>query len=160
MKQIERDYLTKKDWGDGPWQNEPDHEAFYHAGLPCILHRNTRVTGSWCGYVAVYPKHPFHKKRYSELEIDIHGGLTYAAECNGDICHKPKPGEPDNVWWFGFDCAHGFDLSPRMSAFQKLMPNPYELTGHETYKDINYAREETKRLAEQLACIGAKKVKA
>ena len=34
------------------------------------------------------------------LAMRVHGGLTYAAD------HAPY-GEPDGLWWFGFDCAHG-----------------------------------------------------
>src|SRR5215510_304522 len=29
------------------------------------------------------------------------------------ICHTPSPGEPDNVWWLGFDCCHLGDLYPK-----------------------------------------------
>lgn len=52
----------KKNWGPGPWQDEPDHVEFEHAGLPCILHRNKHVTGAWCGYAVVTPGHPLYKR--------------------------------------------------------------------------------------------------
>src|SRR5690606_18441494 len=31
------------------------------------------------------------------------------------VCHVADAGEPDHVWWFGFDCAHCDDLSPKYS---------------------------------------------
>lgn len=124
-----------------PWENEPDREEFRHYGLDCIMQR-VESMGHWCGYVAVPPGHPLHGKDYWDLDINVHGGLTYAAGCNDKICHEPKPGEPDNVWWFGFDCAHCDDLSPYMARFR--------IHGA-VYRDINYVRRETKDLAEQLA---------
>ena len=64
------------------------------------------------------------------------------------ICHLPEPGEPDHVWWFGFDCAHSGDVSPGYDGY---------LRDHGTYKPIGYVERECARLAEQLA---AEKVQA
>jgi hypothetical protein len=78
--------------------------------------------------------------------IEVHGGLTYSDKCQGDICHVPKPGESDDVWWFGFDCAHSSDIIPAMTKFVK--------EGHlewGTYKTLAYAIQETEDLAKQLA---------
>lgn len=131
---------NKDEWGEGPWQEEPDRLEFEHAGLPCLLKRAT--FGSWCGYAAVPPGHPLHGKRYQDVDdISVHGGLTYGDACQGSICHAPKPGESADVWWFGFDCNHAFDLAPGMPATARWG----------IYKDIGYARRETERLAEQLA---------
>ena len=51
-------------------------------------------------------------------------GLTYAARCQEDnrpitqrICHIPERGQPDDVWWFGFDCVHAEDYIPRLGGF-------------------------------------------
>ena len=127
----------------GPWDTEPDHVDFEHAGLPCIIHR--QHMGAWCGYAAVPPGHPAHGKSYADIdgEINVHGGLTYADKCQGEICHVPKPGEPDDVWWFGFDCLHCCDLAP-----SSRYP-----TDDEIYRDQAYVTAETKRLAEQLAAM-------
>src|SRR5438067_12443361 len=114
----------KRKWGPGPWQDEPDRVDFEHAGLPCLILRGP--VGAWCGYAAVPPGHPLHGKGYSELydyetesgiDIRVHGGLTYAGACSGDICHVPRLGEPDDVWWFGFDCSHAGDLAPESEAY-------------------------------------------
>jgi hypothetical protein len=135
--------IDKSRWGEGPWHTEPDHVEFEHVGHPCILHRVESHAG-WCGYVAVPPGHPWHGKGESDIAADVHGGLTYAQGCEGDICHVPKPGEPDNVWWVGFDTAHSGDASPGHAEHSFAT-----FSGYETYKTVGYVRDETERLAEQ-----------
>ncbi len=130
------------------WENEPDREEFKHAGFPCLLQRNPM--GAWCGYVAVPPEHPHYGNHYDDVEADVHGGLTYADYCQGKVCHKPNPGDPDNVYWFGFDCAHADDLVPQYDEVMRdLMPKAYKHDS--TYRDIAFVRRETKSLAQQLA---------
>jgi hypothetical protein len=144
--------IDKSTWGGGPWQTEPDRLEWRHAGFPCLMVRNDHM-GHWCGYVGVPPGHPLHGKGYSEAEVyeavSVHGGLTYARDCqeNSHICHVAQSGEPEHVWWFGFDCAHGGDLSPAMRA---RLPLDLRMDDYETYKDLAYVREETNQLAEQL----------
>lgn len=86
----------KSDWGAGPWQDEPDRVEWDHAGLPCLAARSP-TGGNWCGYAAVPPGHPLHGQDYNAVDVDVHGGLTYADRCGGHICHVPKPGEPEDV---------------------------------------------------------------
>lgn len=144
-------HLPKSQWGDGPWQQEPDRVEFEHAGMPCVLHRGP-TAGAWCGYVAVPPGHPAHGKEYDNVPSEVHGGLTYAAKCFGCICHTPKPGEPEDIWWFGFDCAHAGDACPAMNA--RLASHRIDaIREWETYRDIAYVRAETEALAEQLASM-------
>lgn len=142
---------TKAGWGDGPWQSEPDRVEFEHAGLTCLLLRNG--AGVWCGYVGLPPGHRYYKAERRDVPVSVHGGLTYASECDGDICHKPKPGDPENVWWFGFDCGHGGrDLIPMFAAMFKLwddfLPAPnMAILG--TYRTLEFARAQAEGLAEQ-----------
>lgn len=107
--------------------------------------------GHWCGYVAVPPGHPLHGKDYDAVGADVHGGLTYANQCSGDICHVPAPGEPDDVWWFGFDCAHCWDFRPGHAALMESVgiPTP-DWDREEVYRDLAYVRAECESLAEQL----------
>lgn len=116
-----------------PWLTEPDKEEFEHAGLSCQLRRNG--VGAWCAYVGVPPGHPDHGKSYHDLEeaIDVHGGLTFGSDS-----------EEDKLWWFGFDCAHAYDVVP---GLHPMISQDFPDT---TYKDINFVRDNTKRLAEQL----------
>jgi hypothetical protein len=139
--------IDKSTWGPGLWQNEPDRAEWRHAGFPCLAVRNARF-GNWCGYVGVPPDHSEYAKGYSEYNFDVHGGLTYAGACNGHICHVPEPGEPEHVWWFGFDCGHYMDFAPGVARW-------HERDEDETYRDLAYVTAETNRLAEQLASVTA-----
>jgi len=137
--------IDKSTWGAGPWQTEPDRVEWTHADLPCLAVRNH--FGAWCGYAAVPPGHPLHGKHYDAVDVDAHGGLTYAGACSGHICHVPKPGEPDDVWWFGFDCAHAFDVMPGMDAYWRGCGR-LPIDGPEcTYKTLAYVQAETNQLA-------------
>lgn len=163
--------VDKSEWGPGEWQDEPDKIQWKdeETGLPCLIKRGP--AGAWCGYVGLAPGHSFYEKDYSFVyemvgwdELSVHGGLTYSDHCaegpeESGICHVPEPGEPDNVWWLGFDCSHSFDLSPASKARERQR---YEETGdpiwlpfpgseQETYRTVDYARAETRSLARQLA---------
>ena len=149
-EQIDRAPIDKSTWGDGPWQTEPDRVEWVHAGLPCLALRNR--LGNWCGYAAVPPGHALHGKHYDDVDVDAHGGLTYSDGCDGArICHVPAPGEPADVWWFGFDCAHLGDISPGMDAYARLRGRPPLRFTEDSYKDLAYVQAETNSLAKQLA---------
>jgi hypothetical protein len=125
--------------------------------------------GAWCGYVGVREDHPFYRKDYdaqvpgmtwknmrgvsigkrgiipvvlaananedSEISIctliDVHGSLTYSGEGVRGV-------EKEGLWWFGFDTSHAGDFTPR-----------YGTDGE--YRDLEYVKAETRRLAEQLS---------
>lgn len=146
----EKKPIDRTGWGPGPWDGEPDRlEWRTAAGLPALARRAGH--GSWCGYVAVPPGHPLHGAHYDDPPVDVHGGLTYAAACDGEICHVPGPGEPDDVWWFGFDCAHAGDLMPMMLVAARAMPR--QLRTHDStdaYRTLAYVQEQCEQLAVQL----------
>jgi len=52
-------------------------------------------------------------------------------------------GEPDKVWWLGFDCAHYQDLIPGIDKHNPDLKS-------RTYKDLNYVKAGNKSLASQL----------
>jgi hypothetical protein len=106
--------------------------------------------GNWCGYVAVPPGHPAHGKHYDNVDVDAHGGLTFSGACEGQICHVPKPGEPDDVWWLGFDCAHGGDVVPGLAAHWHFLS---DYIG-ESYKGVEWVKWQVRKLAGQLARMG------
>lgn len=135
--------------GVGPWVDEPDRVEWKSAGgLPCLIVRNA-ACGHLCGYVAVPPGHPMHGRGTDDerLDLDVHGGITYAAACRGDVCHVPAPGEPDDVWWIGFDAAHAGDAIP---LTDRLCP---KLMAVSTYRDVAYMRAECEGLAAQLEAM-------
>ncbi len=146
----EKYVCDREGWPPGEWDSEPeDRIDFIHAGFSCMLLRGP--VGSWCGYVGVGEDHPAFGKNY--VDVSVHGGLTYANTCHGQICHAPQPGMPANVYWLGFDTAHAGDESPGML---KYFPNKRgdRYPGYsESYKNKFYVRAETEQLAEQLAVM-------
>lgn len=130
---------NKTEWIKCGWENEPDRVDFIHAGFSCFILRNQ--LGCWCGYVGVPENHPAYGKSENDVNISVHGDLTYAEKCSPPICHIPEKGMPENVWWLGFDTSHYKDFCPSITKYANH---------HETYRDMNYVIDETKSLAEQL----------
>lgn len=132
---------------EGPWSKEPNKVQWVDAAtsLPCLIVRGG--VGALCGYAGVYPGHPFHGRDCDDVDIDVHGGLTFSRGCahsedeSQGVCHVPEPGTSDDVWWFGFDCAHLGDLSPSMLPFR---------FNNDVYRDVDYVAKEVTRLAGQL----------
>jgi hypothetical protein len=160
--------IDKSAWPAGPWKEEPDRVQWQHAGYACLMVRHDRL-GHWCGYVGVDAAHPAYGKEYNDCDVEVHGGLTYAASCGDSICHVPEPGMPEDVWWLGFDCAHLSDLSPAIvvgeMAERRLLPDELAEklrqinTRHlreDTYRDLPYVKRETECLAEQLRALAEK----
>lgn len=176
---------SNAEWGPGPWDDEPDQLLWkdQRTGLQCQAMRNPHM-GFFCGYVGVPPGHTlfgwdydddiridpkllqnntidgvsiislffYSKKEYDnntapvDLVLQVHGGVTYSAE-------------EDGLWWFGFDCGHAFDLSPwlrmfwrRKHAFGLEHTEPLE-----TYRDINFVKQQCADLAFQLKQLEAAK---
>lgn len=147
MEEREWSFVDKSKWPQrGEWDAEPDKKQWSDpdTGLPCLIVRGP--SGALCGYVGLPSEHRFHGMDYDHVggDIDVHGGLTFAGSCQeaeDGICHVPSPGEPDNVWWLGFDCAHLWDLTPAYGR---------DCTG-DTYRAIPYVMRECRKLAKQLA---------
>jgi hypothetical protein len=86
--------------------------------------------------------------------FDVHGSLTFSGGCEegGRICHVPQDDRSKDVWWYGFDCMHCRDFSPRDMARRKR--GEWMIDQQATYKDIGYVRQQTEKLAAQLKEIG------
>lgn len=144
-------------WVPGPWDAEPDKVVWVDEAtdLDCMVRRGGG--GAWCGYVGVPTSHPWHGDSYNDVpgHVSVHGGLTFAADCDDDaepstgICHVPEPGRDRHVWWFGFDCAHAFDLVPRHVGLYDDLDLP-AAPERDVYRDLAYVVAETRSLAEQL----------
>lgn len=147
MLVISRKFPTRPDWPEGPWDHEPDKVQWTDpiTNLVCLAVRHETM-GHWCGYVGVPEDHPWYGLDYDDerlREVFVHGGLTFSGKCNPEdqefgICHVPEEGQPDHVWWFGFDCAHLDDRSPMM-----------DFEG--TYKTIEFVHDECTSLARHLS---------
>jgi hypothetical protein len=153
-------------WPSGEWDGEPDKLQWTDeaTGLPCLAVRHPRL-GNWCGYVGVPPEHPLHGRGYEDLDLEVHGGLSFAHACQpheseaDGICHVPGPGEPEHVWWLGFDCAHGGDLSPGLLRKDlDWLDSLKVLAEHEIYRPLAYVKGECARLAAQLLAAGHRQV--
>jgi hypothetical protein len=147
-------------------------------GYECIIMREPR--GEYLrGFVGVEPGHPLygfgHKAVPPELDIEVHGGLTYSAVCQKGsspqprlleqaraICHVLRPARfapivdatdhhaGADAWWFGFDCNHIYDLVPGEPRDRA------RFLGGETgatFKDDGYVYDQVVDLAAQLRAI-------
>jgi hypothetical protein len=162
MKTIEyRDIVDRSGWDSGQWDTEPDKVQWQdpRSGLPCLAVRS--LMGNWCGYVGVAENHPFFGLHFYDEKIDVsvHGGLTFCGACREHdkehgICHKPDPGEPDHVWWLGFDCAHAFDLAPGLVATIKKCGAGTGKFPRDVYRNLAYVKRECAKLGSQLVACG------
>jgi hypothetical protein len=82
--------------GNFPPENLPIARSWTAFGLPCLVLR-----GPWSlnGYVCVPADHPDYDKHYDQVDVRVHGGLTFAEST------------PVGTW-FGFDTMHAFDWGP------------------------------------------------
>ena len=128
------------------WMDEPNREEFEHAGYKCLILRHPELL-HLCGYIAVPSGHPCYGKDTSHLpyrdllEIDVHGGVTWAAEGDGD--HRPA-----GLWWLGFDCGHFMDSVPYIEALATWLS---EMSLGGSYRNFQYVRQQTMSLADQVA---------
>jgi hypothetical protein len=145
---VKEKKLDRSNWGPGPWDEEPeDRFEFRYKGFPCLLVRGG--SGAWCGYVGLPPGHKYHGVEDGDIPWDdarVHGGLTYSAGCREDspICHIPQPGESDDVWWLGFDCAHAGDQMPSM-PYRSISLDQFSV-----YRTKDYVIRQVKKLADQM----------
>jgi hypothetical protein len=115
------------------WDTERDHLQWIQNGLNCLILRNP--LGSLCGYVGVPEDHKYYGCGWDDIDVCVHGGVTFADTMEDQI--------GNGLWWIGFDCSHCDDLTP---ALDKL--------GHRfggVYKNFDYVIRETESLALQLA---------
>lgn len=137
------------------WETELDrrHWIDRETGLDCLIVRNPHCK-NLCGYVGVPKGHPWYGREYEECDADVHGGLTFASKCQhgGKICHGvEKDGEiaNDDVWWLGFDCAHGGDLVPGVIESLRAIGPLASYHDNEVYRNIAYVERECRSLAKQ-----------
>lgn len=92
-----------------------------------ILNLGTHPTA----YVKVPIAHQFHGKNYENVEIEVHGGLTYSDSTlrirNDDL----------KGWWFGWDYAHFGDyLGYEEIYLKEFNSNAKKWTTKEIYEDV------------------------
>lgn len=148
-----KNQLRLPDFGDGPWQNEPDQRMWRDeaTGYMCAILRSETM-GQLNGYVAVPEDHPLHNAKLGSTgegveceasalygSLKVHGNATYAGTLKVD--------EKD-TWWVGFDCAHATtDLIPM--AWGSNFPSKAGVQ----YRDFGYVQGQCAKLALQLAAL-------
>ena len=129
--------------GERPQDKEPVFGRVMPESMLQRIRERRVCDGEWCGHT---PEHL----------LEVHGGITFSDFCQPDrehgICHFPSPGEPERVWWLGFDCAHSGDLSPKMNSH--LSAEWQERFGdRDTYRTVAYVQAQCAQLARQLAAL-------
>lgn len=107
------------------WFTEPAEHWFFCEGYRCEIKRHSDL-GFLLGYVYIPASHPDFGLHYDEVDVTVHGGLTYSE----DGC-------------FGFDCGHAGDLTP---AFENFLSKD---RFHDVYRNMAYVELQLRRLAEQ-----------
>jgi hypothetical protein len=134
-----------------PWEHEPDREEWVHelTGYKCTVWRHPTL-GSLNGYVAIPKGHRVWGKGYDDVDVEVHGGLTYADE-------DKETGE----WVFGFDCSHGGDFSPKILAtlmtYTEMDTESIDFKLRtEVYRTFEWVKKEVCVLARQLKLLDMK----
>ena len=127
------DKIIKKEGDYSEWIYESQSGIQYK----CIIKRNKHIK-NLCGYVVLTKDNKFYGKDYDDIPVQVHGGLTFSSEVNGE-------------WLIGFDCAHHGDITPGCG---------YEgLSYMGTYKDMNFVKSECESLAEQISNHSISKIR-
>ena len=92
-------------------------------------------TGWGNGYVVVPDGHPMHGADYDDVDVSVHGGLTFASSV-GAVSGWPEVlSEDGGGWIFGFDTAHPGDSrakwpdEPSVLAEAEHLKNQLETLG-------------------------------
>lgn len=93
-------------------------------------------------YVQIPFIHPYYGKSYEDIDIDVHGGLTYSEDYLNLENEKII-----NCWFIGWDYAHYGDYS----GYEELIPNGLKVGGKKwTTEEI---REDVMKVCRQLKDI-------
>ena len=159
MKTIEYRFLDKSEWGDGPWQSEPDKIQWpdERTGLPCLILRHPKH-GGLCGYVGVAEGHPYFGMDAETINSRVMSAqvIDYADLCSDDgdqhgICHVVEDGENDRVWWMGFSCAFSWgSLLPLYTAPALINAGAPAPPKSYHYRSVPYVRQQVTLLAAEV----------
>ena len=123
-----------------PWETEPDNAEWEDkvTGYKCRITRHDKFK-HLCGYVGIPNNHPLWGKNYNDVDVQVHGGLTFSEADDDDKL----------TWWFGFDCAHAGDISPEL-LISLIDIDRYTPDRTEVYRTWDYVENEVRELVRQL----------
>lgn len=128
--------MTREEF-DNIVNSEPSHDIFVAFGIIGQVLRHPKFL-NLNGYIYLSSSHPWYKKHYDEIDVEVHGGLTY-----GELDRET------NYWCIGFDTNHSGDLS----SINFLMSSGEPFGS--TYRDWNYVKNEVESLAYQASLVGS-----
>lgn len=107
--------------------------------------------GHRCGYVGISKNHRYYGKDYDDLQLYVHGGLTYS-KLNPEFSIK------SDKWWIGFDCMHredgkDFDLIRELSLveeYEYILDLEKRFPTGGIVRTIDFVENECKKLIDQL----------
>jgi hypothetical protein len=73
---------------------------------------STGPCGNFVAYVGVPADNSLAGRDYDDMPLDVHGGLTFAAEGGRRIW-------PAGWYWYGWDYAHAGDVIPGIRSFDE-----------------------------------------
>src|ERR1044072_2002013 len=91
------DNIIKKIEDEGDFEEWIDEET----GYTCRINR-LQWMGSLCGYVLLPENHPCIGTSYDDIDVHVHGGLTFKGSFKDKGFNMPLH---DGIW-VGFDCNH------------------------------------------------------
>lgn len=102
-------------------------KRFEYHGYPCVI--IFQPIGHRCGYVGLSKDDKYFGMYYEEIDIDCHGGLTYASDNLYDQLDE-------NTWWIGFDCAHAGDAKD-FESLRKYYPDERSMEMFKFWEDLD-----------------------
>lgn len=83
-----------------------------------------------CAYVKIPADHKYYKTCYDDIDVDVHGGLTF-----GDNLLHINIGNPDD-YYLGWDYAHFGDYSGHDIIFQVEKDLNKKWTTEEIFEEV------------------------
>ena len=80
-----------------------------------------------CAYVEIPKNHPYYGKYYGDLDIDVHGGLTFGSHLSHVLGERGL-----NGFYIGWDYAHAGDYYEGLP----FSPHDKKWTTEEIFEDV------------------------
>lgn len=110
----------------------------------CVVSRAS-VMNHLCGYVGLPKQHHLYKADGWEMDIEVHGGITFSN------FWKKREGFKRKYWYIGFDAGHYMDYIPGLvETLERIGGSSRFFRDYNVYRNMAYMTDETMLLARQL----------